>query len=275
MPQATTDADRTELSRVGAMLAAIAAKTFSNIGDLHQGRRWWRTARRVADESGDLATILWVRGQEIVRALYDQRDIDIIMTLIAQTEDHASNATATMLPEFVSGKAQALTVTGRLTDARTTLEQLERIQSQLPDEVATGRGGESILKWPVDRYLFTASYVHTRSGALRDAESVQQQALSLYHPDSIRRPVQIQLHRSICIVKSGDIRGGLAHAQKALTALPAAQLVRPIADEAQAILDSVPIGQRNRAPATGFADFLAAKFGHGRVSRTERMPVGT
>ncbi|WP_433200543.1 hypothetical protein ACQP00_28960 [Dactylosporangium sp. CS-047395] len=248
MALAGSDAQRRELSRIGAVLAAFAAKTTSNVGDLHEARRWWRTANNVADESGDLATILWVRGQEIIRALYDGRDVDAVLPLVDQAEARAAGATAAMLPSLLSGKAQALALAGRTHDARTALRQLERTYASLPGEMTTVRGSESDLKWPVTKLWFTASYVHAHSGALQEASKAQEQALEHYLPGHVRAPAQIKLHRALCMVRAGDTTQGLCYARTVLADLPHAHHVRPVLDGACTVLHAVPHEQR-RQPA--------------------------
>ncbi len=57
-----------DLRRCGALLAALMAMTVANLGRLHEGRRWWRTARSLADRSQDPAARAWVRGREVVRS---------------------------------------------------------------------------------------------------------------------------------------------------------------------------------------------------------------
>ncbi len=64
-----------KLVQASALLAAFTAQTVANLGDLVEAQRWWRTARRSADEAADPYTMFWIRGREIVRAGYERRPV--------------------------------------------------------------------------------------------------------------------------------------------------------------------------------------------------------
>jgi hypothetical protein len=67
------EAAKGELRRVGALLAHLMAYAVGGLGRLPEAVRWWRTARRVGDKAGDPYTSTWIRGHEVVRALYERR----------------------------------------------------------------------------------------------------------------------------------------------------------------------------------------------------------
>lgn len=123
------DETQRELRQAGAMLSAFTAQTIANLGYLREARRWWRTARRAADESEDRYTMLWVRGREIVRAGYEHRPLTTILQLIDEAEARVdASPPAAAMPEFLSGKAQALALMGSAASAETetTLIRLRR-----------------------------------------------------------------------------------------------------------------------------------------------------
>ncbi|MFI5916231.1 helix-turn-helix domain-containing protein [Dactylosporangium sp. NPDC051541] len=257
--QAGTAAQRERLRRIGAVLATFMAKTTSNLGDLAGARRWWRAASQVADRSGDPATVLWVRGQEIIRALYDRRDINDILRLVDRTEPIAAKSEMSALPSFMSGKAQAFAAASMAKEARTVLEQLDGIYSKLPTEMTAVRDRESDLQWPHTKYLFTASYVHARCGSLADAYNAQEEALREYLPSHVRAVAQINLHRALCMVTAGDPVGGLQYAQQTMSKLPSSHHVRPVIDGAHTVLASASEHQRAQAACAEFANYLTAQ----------------
>src|SRR5713226_1499717 len=121
------DTAQRELRRVGAMLSAVTAQTIANLGYLRESRRWWRTARRAADDSEDRQPLIWIRGQEIVRAGYEHRPLAAILQLIDEGEARVGSAPpgdATLT--FLSGKAQTLALLGEPAsgDAEDTLNRL-------------------------------------------------------------------------------------------------------------------------------------------------------
>lgn len=55
---------------VGWAPAALMAINLTNLGEGRSARRWWRTAARTADQTGDRATAALVRGRAAVFSLY-------------------------------------------------------------------------------------------------------------------------------------------------------------------------------------------------------------
>lgn len=245
---------REELRGAGAMLAVFCAMTLANLGDIRHARRWWRTARRLADQSNNPATILWVRGREIVRALYEQVPLSAILDLVRQAEPVVAIAPATAQTEFMTGKAQALAVAGSADEAQETLHQAQDLYERLPTEVTADSG--SLLGWPKERILFTKSYVYSFLGDYAPASEAQEAAVRAYPVSYRRGPAQIELQRALCLVRSGDVTDGLHHARQVLDGHPASDRIRPILDLARRVHDVVPAEQRQHAAVAEYRRFL-------------------
>ena len=67
------------LARAGAQLGAICAMAWADAGEPRRADRWWRTARQLADGSGDIEARTWVRGWEVTNGLYAQRPVPVIL----------------------------------------------------------------------------------------------------------------------------------------------------------------------------------------------------
>src|SRR5262249_17921713 len=76
---------RRPLQRVVAQLAVFLAQTMGNLGNLRASRRWWRSARYAADASTDPQVRVWVRGLEVIRALYVNPPLHDALPLPADT----------------------------------------------------------------------------------------------------------------------------------------------------------------------------------------------
>jgi transcriptional regulator with XRE-family HTH domain len=245
-----------ELRRTGALLAALMAMTVANLGQMHKAARWWRTARRIAAESGDVETVTWVRGREVVRAIYEQRPLGLILRLITDAEAQAANVPARALPELVSGKAQALALAGQADDATAALHQLQDIYGGLPSEATADRG--TVFAWAEDRLRFTESFVYSHLGDTKQATVAQEQALAAYPAAYRRGPAQIELQRALCLVRSDDITGGVQHAQTVMAGLSPAEYIRPIFDLSRRVLNAVPIAQQPHSAVIELRDCIAA-----------------
>jgi transcriptional regulator with XRE-family HTH domain len=250
----TNSAIQRELRRSAAMLAALTAMTLANLGQLAMGRRWWRTARRLADESADLRVRMWIRGREVVRALYEERPIGAILRMVAETEDLAGTAPPDAMPEFISGKAQALALAGQRDAAIAALHQVEATFVSLP----TGMTADnySLFGWPTDRLMFTRSFVYSHLGDFPLAAEAQSAAIAAY-PETYRRgPAQIELQRAMCLAKMRDTTAAVQHAQGVIADLPDSERIRPVVDLGRKVLDAVPQEDQQRPEVVGYRAFL-------------------
>jgi hypothetical protein len=255
------DAIQRELRQAGAMLSAFTAQTVANLGYLREARRWWRTARRAADESGDRYTMLWIRGREIVRAGYEHRPLTTITQLIDEAEARvgASPPVAAM-PELLGGKAQALALMGQVAsaEAEMTLAGLRRAFEELPFPLKAAN--DSVFMWGEERLRLTESIVYTYLGDGRKAEQAQNRALALFPADDLRSPAQIELQRALCLVGAGDVHSGIRHAQAIVSGLPAMHRIRPVADLGHKVLRAVPAAERQWPGAQEYSECLTASF---------------
>jgi transcriptional regulator with XRE-family HTH domain len=243
-----------ELRSTGALLAALMAMTVANLGDVHQSVRWWRSARQIAVQSGDVETVTWVRGREVVRAIYEQRPLDLILRLVADAEAQAGGAPTRALPELVSGKAQALALAGRGEDAVAALHELAAIHDGLPADESTHRA--TIFAWADAQLSFTQSFVYSYLGQAREAATAQAHTLAAYPSTYRRGPAQIELQRALCMVRGNDIAGGVRHAQTVIAGLAPSDYIRPIFDLSRRVLDAVPIAQQPHAAVTELRECL-------------------
>lgn len=244
-----------DLQRCAALLAALTAMTVANLGDLREGQRWWRTARDLADRSTDTATRAWVRGREIVRAMYEQRPIGMILHLTETYEGELAGAPQDMLPEFLGGKAQALALAGREAEAEALLPRFVAVCESLPARVTAL--GASVFGWSEDRQKFTESFVHSFNGNFTKAAAAQDAAVALYPTEYLRGPVQIELQRALCLARMGDSVGAASHALEELSRLPSGDHIRPIVDLAHRVDRSIKSADRALPEVASYRDYLA------------------
>lgn len=244
------------LCRAAAMLAALHAMTVGNLGDVPGALRWWRTAGQLADRTGDAATIGWVRGMEVVRALYERRPLAGVLDLVRRVEAAAAAAPPAARMDLISGKAQVLAMVGRRGEAEAALGQLHDVFGRLPAAVATDH--HSTFGCPPECVLHTESYVYSYLGDLAKADAAQRAAIRAYPADNRRQPAQIELQRAICLIKNGDATESVAHARRVLGGLPPADRIRPVVDLGQRVLDAVPAGSRDRPDVAEYRELLAA-----------------
>jgi hypothetical protein len=156
----------------------------------------------------------------------------------------------------LGARAQLLATMGRASEARAALREVESTYERLPDSVTTET--TSTTGWSRQRLHHTASFVHTRLGDLPEATHAQDQALELY-PASFRRDrAKIELHRADCLVRAGDITGGIDHATAVLKGIPTDRTV-VLLDVATAVFDAVPSAERGRPSVRDYQELLATR----------------
>jgi hypothetical protein len=249
-----------ELRRVGALLAAFIAQTIANLGSVREARRWWRTARRAADESGDTYSALWIRGREIVRAGYEHRPLTVVLSLIEEADTFIDGAPPVVVPQLLAGKAQTLALMGgRRAEAEETLKRLHASFAALPTSFTSQSG--SLFVWGAERLYFTQSFVYSHLGDFARADRAQSAALPLYSPSDIRQPAQLELHRALCLIRGGDIAEGTNHARTVIAGLPAVHRIRPIIDLGRDMLTAIPQPEQRRPVVQEYREWLDASFG--------------
>ena len=254
IPDAQERGAEQDLQRSGALLAALAAMTLANLGMIAESRRWWRTSRHLAEKSQDLKVLTWIRGREVVRALYEQRPIGIILRMVDSFEGSVTNAPEEAIPEFLSGKAQALALAGRATEASACLPHLEDVYASLPSSITAD--GSTIFAWSADRLRFTQSYVHSFNGNFTEADKAQREAVKLYPNNYARGPAQIELQRALCLSKMGDAAEAARHARAILGALPAVDYIQPIVDLGHRVLHTIPAADNSLPEVVAFRELL-------------------
>jgi hypothetical protein len=216
-----------ELRRIGALLAAFTAHAAADVGDLPSSRRWWRTAKRAADASGDVHARLWTRGREIVRALYEQRPVADVLGLVAEADAIAASVHAppAAVQDYLDGKARVLVRAGRGEEARSVLTEVQINFERLPPEVS----GDTVswFGWSERALHLAESYTYSHLGDWTRADQAQTAASHLFPAANRRGPVLVELQRGLCQVRSGDIDGGIDQAYTAMTGLPRAQYNSP------------------------------------------------
>jgi tetratricopeptide (TPR) repeat protein len=207
---------RSRLARVCAQLAALTAITLCSLGETEYARRYWRTALRAADQSHDATLQALLRGRRAVFALYGRHPSFALE--MADAAIAAGDAPCAGVASGHAARAQALAHLGRHHEARSALDDLADVFALLPEE--TTRDRVSQWGWAETRLRHVQSDVHSQAGNLREASAAQDAALALYPAGAYQGPAQVELHRAMCLITSGDPAEGARHAIRTLQALP-------------------------------------------------------
>jgi hypothetical protein len=124
---------RVRLMRSAAQIAALAAMGLSALGDPMTAARWWRTAARVAGETGDTDLTALILGRQAVLTLYEPDGDNVALTLASYALTAVGGRVCAGTAGAHSARAQAYARLGRHDDALTALADLERPWELLPD----------------------------------------------------------------------------------------------------------------------------------------------
>ncbi|MBE1485864.1 hypothetical protein H4W31_001502 [Plantactinospora soyae] len=251
---ADTTARRPALLRVAGQLSVIVALGLVSSGQPYLARRWWATADRLADESGDPDARVLTWAWNVVNGCYDGRPLDQAIAVSDQALPLANDRPTAATCGLLAGRAQALARAGRHTEATATVERLADVTEGLPAAVVGEV--ESLWGWPEHRLRHTESYVHTHTGALAKAEAAQDRVLELYPASQVRLRTQVQLHRATCLIKGGCVSDGLRYAADVIDGLPSEQHNQVVYAVARQVAAVVPAPER-RQPVFGE---LTARF---------------
>jgi hypothetical protein len=192
-----------DLMRAAALLSVFIAQTMMNMRQVHEARRWWRTAKNSADRSGDPYCVLWVRAREINRTS-EYRPASATLLLTQEAEKYLDRAPVDAVLEFLSAKALALARVGQPQHAENVLNQIRRLSSGL-----TAEGG-SLLVWDrAGRLHGIESFVYSRLGDFEKTQSANELALELHDSCNVRWRADDEMKLAFCLVRKGDVTEGL------------------------------------------------------------------
>lgn len=252
------DPQRRSLHRVIAQLAAYMAQSAGNLGNLRESIRWWRAARQAADISSHPDVQVWVRGREVIRGLYEHRVPESLLALADEAMAITSRpgmGTGSVL----CGRAQALAMLGRVDDAREALIDLYELTDRLPARVVSDI--DTMYGWPEFRTRHTESFVFTQIGDHQRAETAQDLAIPMYPESMARERTQVQLHRAMRLIRTGDATTGAAVAVESVVSMPEDQRIEAVLEVARWAAASVPSKDRRHAEVGQLRELLALPAG--------------
>lgn len=247
-----TDANRTELQRITAVLAAFHASVLTRLDDSGAALRWYYTARTAADASGDLEMRLRIRGHEAGHSLYGLRDPETVVRLTDKALELAGpNPRPSIgLVSNLAARAKALAFLRQHDEARRTIQVFTDLAAtDLP--ITPGF-------WEPSNYrvYFNQSQVFSAIGD-QDAATRAQDGLLSGNPDGYHVKVNTRLHAAQCTVINGGIDEGVRQAATVIDSVPMAYRNIMITETARRVLRAVPFDQRERPSVAEFREVLA------------------
>ncbi len=205
--------DTPHLWSVASRLMTLYAKTFPG-ADGSKAVHWYRMAARAADQSGDVATRVWVRGRAAIALGYEGASLGVA-DVVAQQALNISDKPSLGLLNAIYGKAHVAALRGDRETALRLDAQGRRTFDQAGSYAQTSDYAVPHWRLNVFRSLLLA-----RLGDERGAVAAQDAARAELPPELPRFATHLDLHRGLMLTRAGDREGGAAYAQAAMDALP-------------------------------------------------------
>jgi hypothetical protein len=206
--------DRPQLWAVAARLMTLYAKTFPG-SDGSKAVNWYRMAAKAADESGDTATRVWVRGRAALALGYEGASLGMADVFAGQAMAIGDGRPSLGLLNAVMGRAHTAAIRGDRDSALELAAQGRRIHDAVGSYAQTS--DYAVPWWRMNVFL---SLLLARLGDEKGAVEAQEAARREL-PDSLPRfATHLELHRGLMMARAGDRTGGLTYATAAMNALP-------------------------------------------------------
>jgi hypothetical protein len=248
---------RIRMMRACGQLSALAAVAFMNIGEFRIANRYWRTATRAVDETDDCDLRSLIRGRRAVFSLYDDKAPPAsVLALARDAIDIAGGIPCAGAASGYAARAQVLAFLGQHGESKRAVQDLADIFERLPELTVTDRMSQ--WGWSEQRLRHVESHVYSFAGRFNDATAAQDTALALYPRDGYQGRTQVELHKSICIIRGGDPTEGVRHAIRTVQSLPPGrQNDAVIWRTATLMLNVIPESAANLSTVLEARDFLA------------------
>ena len=256
LPRAESDVAKRSMYDAGARIAALLAMACTDLGYSPEARHAWLLARRMSNASENLNVQLWVRGQEALLGIYSGRPLHIIEHLTATSLEAAGDVRSPGKADLLAAQAEVFALQGRAAEALVALADLNRVFDVLPPPHVVDVN--SAYSWPEHRLRHTESFVYSIVGSARDAAYAQDLAVNLYPASRTVSRCQIEMHRSVFLVRTGEISAGIRHAASELEDLAPGRRGRFVLAVADHVATAIPTAEARNPEARDFLAYLTA-----------------
>ncbi|WP_233508475.1 helix-turn-helix domain-containing protein [Spongiactinospora gelatinilytica] len=222
-----TDLDRAGLHRVAGQMSALMAMAVQETGNVSAARRWWRTARAAADSSRDLDLQVWVRGRQAL--------VDSAPRMAAEAVHLSLGRVNAGLLEARTAQARQQLNQGEVKNASDVLHPLDDLATRLPQEAATET--KAIWGWSKERHNLERVALRVGAG---DPTVYDDLTVMGEHETNPRAYAIIQMEKSLCLLRNGDVPQAVTEAATAYDGLHPAHRTTAVKAWSRRIISELP-----------------------------------
>ncbi|NEA27629.1 XRE family transcriptional regulator [Actinomadura bangladeshensis] len=239
------------LTRIAAQMSGLMCLTLIKLDEQPAFRRWARTARVAAGESEDSSTQSWVLAQEAYGHFYTG---DLVQAVAVAQDAQRTDESSVGAVLAVALEARGHAALARGEECRSALHRAEDMLGALPAEVIN----DSAFGYSEAQLRFHEGNALTYLGDTSAAWAAQQQALALCPAHDFTDRTLIQLDRTLCLTRGGEIAEALTCAVAALESLTDVQREGIISLRGCEVLDTISESQRRLPAARQLQELLTS-----------------
>ncbi|MFJ2958516.1 transcriptional regulator [Streptomyces sp. NPDC087270] len=212
-----TAATRTHLARIAAGIVGLVAIIQHDRGDQREAHRWFTTAERAAQESGDRHMLAWALARHAMVPL-NYGAPEAAADLARRAGAAAGRAPSASAALAAAVTARALASNGDRQGALREVAATRTIAEQL-------EGAETADTWfgyPMQKHHVHLSQAFTLLGNAQEAYDEQDAALGLTRAPSVMTRALLDIDRATCMSTEGDPAHAAEKAAGVWEALPTA-----------------------------------------------------
>ncbi|MFE3018261.1 hypothetical protein [Streptomyces sp. NPDC059256] len=199
LSRAQTVQNRTALCHATGQMAGMAAIVLHDLGQHREAHRWFGTAARAAEQSGDRLLYAWVTAREAMVPLnYGAPEA---AAQLAEKARHLAGevpSAAGALAAAVASRAYA--VTGDRDRALTSVAETETLAGRLSPQ----QRADTWFGYPMQKHFVHTSQALTVLGETERAYQAQARALELSRAPSLMTRALIAIDRASCRAQDGE-----------------------------------------------------------------------
>jgi hypothetical protein len=182
--------------------------------DSREAVQWYRLAAMLADRSGDIDTMVWVRSRAALALAYEGAEVPIAANLAEHALALSERPTLGRLNALVA-RAHVAAARGDEAGAIRADDEARRVFDRVasPEQISDF----AVPEW---RMATFRSMLYARLGHVKRGEEAQATADQTRPPTLPRFATHIELHRALMLVRARSVADGVGAARAAMARLP-------------------------------------------------------
>ncbi|WP_131735779.1 helix-turn-helix domain-containing protein [Actinomadura roseirufa] len=248
LPRRQPEGVKRDIAHAAAKHAGLIAATTVQLGDERLARRWWLTARNLADQSGDRHLSAYARSWEATnRVVNVSEHLPELARLAREARELAGSKPTGTLVYATLTEAEVLASMGNHSAAVSAIRHAEEVFSRIPSSQSDRKKNLHLAQ----------SLVYSLAGSTKNAAEARQAAQHLHNPAThFYSSIQLKLHE-IVLHTSTDPSNALKEAVTILGELPQERRIARVRVNARRVINALPEPARTLPAAQDLSTLIS------------------